>query len=61
MERQVTPDDVKWVYRLLLGREPESYQMVMSIVGENIFQRELVVRVVTSDEFRLRFPGLFDT
>ena len=52
----VSEDDVRWCYQNLLGRQPESPDAVehhMQVSG----WRELVMKILTSEEFRLKFSA----
>ncbi len=48
---------VTWVYRVLLGREPENTEVVQSVIESNVQPSEYVRIVVTSEEFRKRYPS----
>jgi len=54
---RVSRDDVLWCHRVLLGREPESDEVVDSHLGARSF-RELVERFVVSVEFSTRTTGV---
>jgi SAM-dependent methyltransferase len=49
----VTKDDVVWCYRNLLGRDPESSEMVESHLGDFGDVRELLKSFVECDEYKL--------
>ena len=49
--RKSTPEDVRWLYRLLLEREPESDQHVLDLVRSGALVNELVHMVLASKEY----------
>ena len=46
-----TPEDVRWAYRLLLEREPDSDRQVLDIVRSEVFVHELAQMVLGSQEY----------
>lgn len=54
-ERMTTPEDVKSCYRLLLGRDPESYEVLIQWTQRCRFQKDLIKAFIESQEFRNRF------
>jgi FkbM family methyltransferase len=48
---------VTWVYRALLGREPENKAVVQSVIESGVQPSEYVRIVLTSEEFRKRYPS----
>jgi FkbM family methyltransferase len=52
----LTPDHVRWAYRLLLDRDPESEDVIGPKLAASRDTRELRAHVVTSAEFRDKNP-----
>lgn len=50
--RKITPEDVKWAYRLLLEREPESHAVVLHNIDHCVYVRDLVENLLNSDEYK---------
>lgn len=51
LNRQLTHEDVWWAYRLLLGREPESYDVVVEATNRFAFVADYIDNLLRSDEF----------
>ncbi|MBI3964687.1 MAG: FkbM family methyltransferase [Chloroflexi bacterium] len=54
----LTAQHVVWAYRLLLGREPESATVVLEKLRRWRTARELLLEIMTSEEFRLGHPDV---
>lgn len=54
MKRQLTPQDVRWAYRLLLGREPESSDVIVLGIEKFQFVDDFVEAILDSEEFSSR-------
>lgn len=50
--RKLTPEDVRWCYRLLLGREPESLDVITGALSQHEFVLTFVDTILSSEEFR---------
>jgi hypothetical protein len=52
----VTPQDVRWAYRIILGRNPEDETVVQKSVGVFTTVAELRKALLSSPEYRANNP-----
>ncbi len=53
----ITNEDVVMAYRVLQGREPESAEVIQGWIENAPLQQDLLVGIITSDEFQRRMQG----
>ncbi len=51
----ITREQVEWVYRTLLQREPESEDVVAQIMLHYSTRVDLIMSVMDSEEFKAKF------
>jgi SAM-dependent methyltransferase len=54
----MSEDEVRWAYRMILGREPESDAVVQQHCASNTSLGELRAAFIASDEFRASVKGM---
>jgi hypothetical protein len=56
--RRTTPEDIRWAYRILLGREAEAPEVILHHMQNSSDLKSLVMAFVQTDEFKDRFPKI---
>jgi hypothetical protein len=51
IHRRTTNEDVRWCYRILLGREPESLEIISNAVRDFPFLMDYVENILHSEEY----------
>ncbi len=51
----ISRDQVIWVYRTLLLREPESDEAIASHLGSHVDRLDMILAVMESEEFKISY------
>jgi hypothetical protein len=52
--KKLTPEDVRWGYRLLLEREPESIDMIKGMIAAHEYVESFIESILQSEEYNAR-------
>jgi hypothetical protein len=47
-------ENVYWVYKNILGREPENDTVVLNLMNNHSTRVDLIMDIISSEEYRLR-------
>lgn len=51
-QRKLTPEDVRWGYRLLLEREPENLEIIKASIIAFEYVKPFIDSILSSEEYR---------